>query len=51
MSVEPPRFARRRYFRLLAGEILRSPFLLALTAVAIGGIIGLVISAVISHGH
>ena len=43
---EPPRSTRRRFCRLLAGEILRSPLLLVLTGLVMGGIIGLVISAV-----
>ena len=47
MTAPEPRFTRRTYFRLLAGQILRSPLLLALTAVAIGWIIGLIISVVI----
>lgn len=39
--------ARRRYLCLLASVILRSPLLAGLTGLAIGGIVSLVISAVI----
>ena len=44
IKTNDPQVARRRYLRLLAGEILRSPVLLGLAGLIIGLIIGLVIS-------
>jgi hypothetical protein len=42
-----PQFTRRTYLRLLAGQVMHSPLLLGLTAVAAGMSIGLLISVVI----